>query len=154
MSSENITIFKDLLLSTDLILRRLKTAVNITSVKERIFKYSTYTFMVMNDSLDYLLDFCTLWIYQSTLSLYSRGRNVLNLHVFSNVVLTTTCEVDTVILPSSWQSEMLVSRGDLVASKFGKLSSGHRTGKGQFSFQSQRKAQTTAQLHSSHTLVR
>ena len=44
------------------------------------------------------------------------------------------------------------------ASQFGKLSSGHRTGKGQFSFQSQRKAmpknaQTTAQLHSSHTLV-
>ena len=40
-------------------------------------------------------------------------------------------------------------------SKFGKLSSGHRTGKGHFSFQSQRKAmpknaQTTAQLHSSH----
>ena len=45
------------------------------------------------------------------------------------------------------------------ASKFGKLSRGHRTGKGQFSFQSQRKAmpknaQTTAQLHSSHTLVK
>ena len=45
------------------------------------------------------------------------------------------------------------------ASKSGKLSSGHRTGKGQFSFQSQRKAmlknaQTNAQLHSSHTLVK
>ena len=45
------------------------------------------------------------------------------------------------------------------ASKFGKLSSGHRTGKGQFSFQSQRKempknAQTTIQLHSSHMLVK
>ena len=45
------------------------------------------------------------------------------------------------------------------ASKFGKLSSGHRTGKGQFSFQFQRKAmpknaQTTAQLHSSHTIVK
>ena len=44
------------------------------------------------------------------------------------------------------------------ASKFGKFSSGHRTGKGQFSFQSQRKAmpkiaQTTTQLHSSHMLV-
>ena len=44
-------------------------------------------------------------------------------------------------------------------SKFGKLSSGHRIGKGQFSFQSQRKvmpknAQTTAQLHSSHMLVK
>ena len=40
-----------------------------------------------------------------------------------------------------------------------KTQSGHRTGKGQFSFQSQRKAmpknaQTTAQLHSSHTLVK
>ena len=45
------------------------------------------------------------------------------------------------------------------ASTFGKLSMGHRTGKGQFSFQSQRKAmpknaQTTAQLHSSHTIVK
>ena len=39
------------------------------------------------------------------------------------------------------------------------LSSGHRTGKGQFSFQSPRKAmpknaQTTTQLHSSHMLVK
>ena len=45
------------------------------------------------------------------------------------------------------------------SSKFGRLSSGHRTGKGQFSFQSQRKAmpkngQTTTQLHSSDTLVK
>ena len=45
------------------------------------------------------------------------------------------------------------------ASKFEKLSSGHRTGKGQFSFQSQRKArpknaQTTTQLHSSHMLAK
>ena len=44
------------------------------------------------------------------------------------------------------------------ASKSRKLSSGHRTGKGQFSFQSQRKAmprnvQTTAKLHSSHMLA-
>ena len=43
------------------------------------------------------------------------------------------------------------------ASKFGKLSSGHRTGKGQFSSQSLRKAmpknaQTTIQLHSFHML--
>ena len=45
------------------------------------------------------------------------------------------------------------------ASKFGKLSSGRRTGKGQFSFQSQRKAipknaQTTAKLHLSHMLAK
>ena len=43
-----------------------------------------------------------------------------------------------------------------IASKFGKLGSSRRTGKGQFSFQSQRKAmpkhvQTTTQLLSSHT---
>ena len=44
------------------------------------------------------------------------------------------------------------------ANRFGKHSSGYRTVKGQFSFQSQRKAmpknvQTTTQLHSFHTLV-
>ena len=46
-----------------------------------------------------------------------------------------------------------------ICSKFGKLSSGHRTGKGQFSFQSQRKAmpknvQSTPQLHSSYTVAK
>ena len=44
-------------------------------------------------------------------------------------------------------------------SKFGKVNSGHRTGKGQFSFKFQRKAmpknaQTTTQLHLSHMLVK
>ena len=53
------------------------------------------------------------------------------------------------------KDRMVVSIGR----KFGKLSSGHRTGKGQFSFQSLRKtmpknAQTPAQLHSSHTLAK
>ena len=46
-----------------------------------------------------------------------------------------------------------------ICQQTGKLSSGHKTGKGPFSFQSQRKAmpknaQTTAQLHSFHTLVK
>ena len=45
------------------------------------------------------------------------------------------------------------------ASKFGKLSSGHRTGKGQFPLQFQRKAmpknaQTTMQLHLFHMLAK
>ena len=44
-------------------------------------------------------------------------------------------------------------------SKFGKLTSGHKNGKGEFSFQSQRKAmsknsQTTIHLHSFHMLAR
>ena len=46
-----------------------------------------------------------------------------------------------------------------ICQQIGKLISGHRTGKGQFSFQPQRKAmaknaQTTPPLHSSHTLVK
>ena len=45
------------------------------------------------------------------------------------------------------------------ANKFGKFNHGHRTGKGQFPFQSQRKtmpknAQIIAQLHPSHMLVK
>ena len=54
---------------------------------------------------------------------------------------------------------MLLKCCALYANKFRKLSRNHRTGKGQFSFQSQRKAmpknaQTTAQLHSSHMLAK
>ena len=46
-----------------------------------------------------------------------------------------------------------------ICHQFGKLSSGHKSGKGQFSFQSQRKAmpknaQATRQLHLSHTLAK
>ena len=46
-----------------------------------------------------------------------------------------------------------------ICQQIGKLSSGHRTGKGQFSFQSERKAmpknaQTATQLPSSHTLAK
>ena len=56
-------------------------------------------------------------------------------------------------------SNMMLWKCCEYASKFGKLNSGHRTGKGQFSFQSQRRAisknvQTTAWLHSSYTLVK
>ena len=54
---------------------------------------------------------------------------------------------------------MLLKGCTQYVSKCGKLSSGQRTGKGQFSFQSQRKAmlkhvQTTIQLHSFHMLTR
>ena len=54
---------------------------------------------------------------------------------------------------------MLIKCCTQYASKFATLSSGHRTGKGQFSFQSQRRAmpkniQTTPQLHSFHMRAR
>ena len=56
----------------------------------------------------------------------------------------------------TWGGQSIGVSALAYASKFGKLSSGRRTGKCQFSFQSQRKptpknAQTTAQLHSSHS---
>ena len=52
-----------------------------------------------------------------------------------------------------------VLRDDAVKVLHSKLSGGHRTGKGQVSFHSQRKTipknvQTTAQLYSSHTLAK
>ena len=55
--------------------------------------------------------------------------------------------------------EMLLKCCTQYVSEFGKLSSGHRTGKGHFSFQSQRKAmpkngQTTTQFHSLHILAK
>ena len=67
-------------------------------------------------------------------------------------------ELDPVELFQTWKM-MLWKCCTQYASRFGKLSSGHRTGKGQFSFQSQRRAmpknaQTTTQLHSSHRLVK
>ena len=54
---------------------------------------------------------------------------------------------------------MLLNCFTQCASKYGKLCSGHRTGKGQFTLQSQRRAkpknvQTTIQLHSLHMLGR
>ena len=64
---------------------------------------------------------------------------------------------EKILMLRSWKM-MLWKCYTQYASKFGKLSSGHRTAKGQFSFQFQRKAmpknaQTTAQLHSSYMLV-
>ena len=58
----------------------------------------------------------------------------------------------------SWKM-MLWKRCTQYARTFGKFRSSHRTGKGQFSLQPQIKAmpknvQTTAQLHSSHTLAK
>ena len=52
-----------------------------------------------------------------------------------------------------------ILKDDAVKVLHSKLSSGHKTGKGQFSFQSQSKAmpknaQITTQLHSSHTLAK
>ena len=54
---------------------------------------------------------------------------------------------------------MLLKHCTQYANKFGKLSSGHRNGKGQFSFQPQRRVmpknvQSTAQLHSFHMLAK
>ena len=67
---------------------------------------------------------------------------------------------DTTFMAESEELKSLLMKVKEESEKVGlKLNSGHRTGKGEFSFQSQRKAmsknaQSTAQLHSSHTLVK
>ena len=77
------------------------------------------------------------------------GRNINNLRYAD----------DTTLMAESKELKSLLMQVKEEIEKVGlKLNSGHRTGIGQFSFQSQRKAmpknaQTTAQLHSSHILV-
>ena len=79
---------------------------------------------------------------------------------FIPVLLTMTKPL-TVWITINWKilKDDAVKSCTQYVSKFGKLSSGHRTGKGQFSFQSQRKAMpknahTATQLHLSHMLVK
>ena len=67
--------------------------------------------------------------------------------------------VITYLEPDILECEVKWALEHQYASKFGKLSSGHRTGKGQSAFQFQRKAmlknaQTTTELHSSHILIK
>ena len=67
---------------------------------------------------------------------------------------------DTTFMAESEKRKSLLMKVKKDSEKVGlKLNSGYRTGKCQFSFQPQWKAmpknaQTTAQLHSSHTLVK
>ena len=79
------------------------------------------------------------------------GRNINNLRYTDDTTLMAESEEDLKSLLMKVMEE---------CEKVGlKLNSGHRTGKGQFSFQSQRKTmaknvQTTTQLYSSHTLAK
>ena len=84
----------------------------------------------------------------------------LSFHYFCSSLWTKLVDVMEFQLSyfKSWKM-MLWKCCTQYAIKFGKLISGHRTGKGQFSFQSKRKAisknaQTTAQLHSSHMVAK
>ena len=79
------------------------------------------------------------------------GKNINNLRYADDTILMEESEEELKRLLMKVKEES--EKVDI------KLSSGHRTGKGHFSFQSQRKAmpknaQTTAQLHSSHMLVK
>ena len=79
------------------------------------------------------------------------GRNINNLRYANDTILMAESEEEL--------KSLLVKVKEKNEKAGLKLSSGHRTGKGQFSFQSQRKAmpknaQTTTQLHSSHMLAK
>ena len=88
------------------------------------------------------------WLDESQAGIKISGRNTNNLRYADDATLMAESEEELKSLL------MRVKEGSEKAGL--KLSSGHKTGKGQFSFQSQRKAmpknvQTAAQLHSSHT---
>ena len=85
------------------------------------------------------------------------------IHTVKGFGIVNKAEIDVFLKLSSFLHDQ-VDVGNLISGytqytiKFVKFSSGHRIGKGQFSCQSQRKAllknvQTTAQLHSFHTLA-
>ena len=72
---------------------------------------------------------------------------------FGSITMNKASGGDCIPLSYFKSQKMLWKCCNQYASKFGQLSSGHRTGKGQFSFQSQRKAmsknaQTTTQWYS------
>ena len=101
--------------------------------------------------------FTSLYIYKASSQI---SWNVKSSGPYKALLRTKLVEVREFQLSyfKSWKM-MLWKCCTQYASKFGKLSSGHRTGKGQFSFQPQRKAmpknaQTTAQLHSPHILAK
>ena len=86
-----------------------------------------------------------------------------NVHVFSNLEDVWNQSIwvfmEASLQRHNWLNHQLLKCCTQYVNTFGKLSSGHRTGKGQFSFQSQRRAmpknvQTTTQLYSFHMLAR
>ena len=96
---------------------------------------SKFESVVVVQSLSCIKLFATPWtaVHQASLS-FTISRSSLKLVFFESIISSSV-------------------------RKFGNLCSSHRTGKGQFSFKSQRKAtpknaQTTAQLLASHMLVK
>ena len=91
------------------------------------------------------------WLDEAQTGIKIPGRNINNLRYADDTTLMAESEDELKSLLVKVKEE---------SEKIGlKLSSGHRTGKGQFSFQSQRKgmpknAQTITQLHSSHKLAK
>ena len=95
-----------------------------------------------------------MWLFPSPLEKYCPECSIQNIPIAKMIPFSLTFCISN----SNKVAILSILRCTHYASKFGKLSSGHRTGKGHFSFQSQRKAmpknaQTTTQLHLSHTLV-
>ena len=95
--------------------------------------------------------------YWSWRNILKQLKNILNIWStgFYNEWVHIYMNMHICAYPKRWYCESVAFNMPI----FGKLSSGYRTGEGQFSFQSQRKAmpknaQTTAQLHSSHTQVK
>ena len=115
-------------------------------------KNSLYILLDMTPLTDQWLTSIFIWFCGSSFHFFKKK---VILHLWTKLVEVTEFQLSYF---KSWKM-MLWKCCTQYAIKFGKLSSGHRTGKGKFSFQPQRKAipknaQTTALLLSSHTLVK
>ena len=91
------------------------------------------------------------WLEEANAGIKIAGRNIINLRYPDDI---------TIMAESEEELKSLLMKVKEESEKVGlKLSSGYRTGKGQLTFQSQRKVmpknvQTTTQLLSSYTLMK
>ena len=92
------------------------------------------------------------WLDEAQAGIKIVGRNINNLRYADDTTFMAESKEELKSLLKNVKEEENEKVG-------WKLNSGHRTGKGQFPFQSQRKAmprnvETTTQLHSSHSLAK
>ena len=104
----------------------------------------------------YLLCLSSLWVpLFLTWKTWPLFLQILFFHFLppSHLPLGLQWYLHSFVLSCRWWKMMLWKFCTQYASKFGKLSRGHRTGKGQFSFQSQRKAMNAKECSNYRTTV-
>ena len=133
----------------------IRVSYNESTLRMRGPKYWSFSFSIIpSKEIPGLISFRMDWL--DLLEVQGTHKSLLQ-HHFSSFKSINSLALSFLHKPTLTSIHDNWKNLSLYAGKFGKLSSGHRTGKGQFSFRFQRKAmqknaQTTTQLHSYHTL--